>query len=124
MPTPREKSPSAVTSPKINRAGESTAASQSRSQAGESVAPPNSEQTGEQKDVKHIVETADQNVSGQSAKDRPSHQEIELIAYEIYLQRGGGEGSSVEDWLQAERRLLEAFESDSGKAGKTRARGA
>jgi len=35
-----------------------------------------------------------------------SHEEVASRAYEIYLARGGGDGSAVEDWLQAERELL------------------
>lgn len=31
---------------------------------------------------------------------------IEMRAYEIYVQRNGGPGSDIEDWLQAERELL------------------
>jgi len=33
------------------------------------------------------------------------HQEIERRAYELYLQRGGGDGRAEEDWFQAEREL-------------------
>jgi hypothetical protein len=33
--------------------------------------------------------------------------EIELRAHEIYVERGGAPGKDVEDWLQAERELLE-----------------
>jgi hypothetical protein len=35
----------------------------------------------------------------------PAHEEIARRAYEIWLQRGGGEGHDVEDWAQAEREL-------------------
>ena len=40
-----------------------------------------------------------------SANDKPSHEEIRLRAYEIYLQRGGLPGNELDDWLQAEREL-------------------
>lgn len=36
---------------------------------------------------------------------RPTEDEIAARAYDIYLGRGGGEGNSVDDWLQAEREL-------------------
>lgn len=42
-----------------------------------------------------------------SDKSVPREQ-IELRAYEIYLQRGGSVGGELEDWLQAERELLGA----------------
>jgi hypothetical protein len=35
----------------------------------------------------------------------PSHEEISLRAYEIYLERGGLPGNELDDWLQAEREL-------------------
>jgi hypothetical protein len=31
------------------------------------------------------------------------HDEIRRRAYEIYLERGGGQGHDLEDWLRAER---------------------
>jgi Protein of unknown function (DUF2934) len=32
-------------------------------------------------------------------KKVPAREEIELRAYEIYLERGGKEGNAVDDWL-------------------------
>ena len=37
---------------------------------------------------------------------RPSHEEIAKRAFEIYLSRGEWPGRDVEDWLEAERQLL------------------
>ena len=37
---------------------------------------------------------------------RPTHQQIERRAYEIWLRRGKGDGNAAVDWLQAERELL------------------
>ena len=36
---------------------------------------------------------------------KPLEQRIRERAYEIYLQRGGGDGAELEDWLQAEEEL-------------------
>lgn len=36
----------------------------------------------------------------------PTHEEIELRAHQIYVERGSADGQDVEDWLQAERELL------------------
>ena len=36
---------------------------------------------------------------------RPSYEEIQRRAYEIYIERGGIHGQDLEDWLQAEREL-------------------
>jgi Protein of unknown function (DUF2934) len=37
----------------------------------------------------------------------PTGEEIELRAYQIYMERGGAHGQDVEDWVQAERELVE-----------------
>jgi hypothetical protein len=42
-----------------------------------------------------------------SAKRQPTHEEVALRAYEIYLERGGTPGNAFEDWTRAERELLE-----------------
>lgn len=46
-----------------------------------------------------------------SANHTPSHEEIRLRAYEIYLERGGLPGNELDDWLQAERELARAAPS-------------
>ena len=43
-----------------------------------------------------------------SAGQAPSHEQIRLRAYEIYLERGGFPGNELDDWLQAERELERA----------------
>ena len=40
-------------------------------------------------------------------KIAPTLEQIQVRAYEIYLERQGAPGSQIEDWLQAERELLE-----------------
>ena len=37
----------------------------------------------------------------------PPEEVIRLRAYEIYEQRGRGEGHELDDWLEAEREVLE-----------------
>jgi hypothetical protein len=37
----------------------------------------------------------------------PTREEIELRAHQIYIERGGAHGQDVEDWLEAERQLLD-----------------
>jgi hypothetical protein len=49
-----------------------------------------------------------------TTKGHPTREEIELRAYQIYLDRGGAPGQDVEDWLQAEHELLEKH----GKTGR------
>jgi hypothetical protein len=42
-----------------------------------------------------------------TAKAHPTREEIELRAYQIYVERGGTDGRDVDDWLQAEREQAE-----------------
>jgi hypothetical protein len=35
------------------------------------------------------------------------HDEIAARAYELYLEHGGDDGHDLDDWLQAERELIE-----------------
>jgi Protein of unknown function (DUF2934) len=56
---------------------------------------------------KPAAKTGRQTSTSKRAKPspRPTREEIEQRAYEIYLERGGSEGSEMEDWLEAEREL-------------------
>jgi Protein of unknown function (DUF2934) len=40
------------------------------------------------------------------AKPAPTHDEIALRAYHLYLERQGAPGNPFEDWKQAEQELL------------------
>jgi len=54
--------------------------------------------------------------SGQQIAERhPTREEIELRAYQIYVERGSAQGNDLEDWLQAESELIENY----GKTGQT-----
>jgi len=55
-----------------------------------------------------------------SANHRPSHEEIRLRAYEIYLERGGLPGNELDDWLQAERELEHAARQKTDCRSKKR----
>jgi hypothetical protein len=37
--------------------------------------------------------------------ERPTHEQISLRAYQIYLERGARPGNELDDWLRAEREL-------------------
>ena len=45
--------------------------------------------------------------SRSSARRSPLTEDIERRAYELYLGRGGTHGCDMDDWLQAERQVLE-----------------
>jgi len=55
-----------------------------------------------------------------TAKSRPTPEQIQLRAYEIYLERGGAPGNPLEDWVQAERELLQKSRKPA-RATKTKA---
>ncbi|HEX7485169.1 MAG TPA: DUF2934 domain-containing protein [Vicinamibacterales bacterium] len=45
-------------------------------------------------------------VAAQRRTDRiPSHEEVQRLAFELYVRRGGAPGSHLDDWYEAERRL-------------------
>lgn len=52
-----------------------------------------------------------------SAKSGPTHEEIALRAYEIYLERGGAPGDALGDWTRAEHELMEKDSKPRGKVG-------
>ena len=52
----------------------------------------------------------------QTASGAPTREEIELRAYQIYAERDGAHGQDVEDWLQAERELVEKYGKPVQKA--------
>jgi hypothetical protein len=54
-----------------------------------------------------------------SAQSVPSHEQIALRAYEIYVERGGAPGDALEDWTRAERELLEKNSKPKSKVGPT-----
>jgi len=54
-----------------------------------------------------------------AVKTAPTHGEIALRAYEIYLERGGTPGNALEDWTRAERELMEKNSKPRGKVGPT-----
>lgn len=51
-------------------------------------------------------------------REKPTEEQIAQRAYVMYLNRGGETGRDVDDWLAAEKELLE---QDSSSPQKTRA---
>ena len=52
----------------------------------------------------------------QTAAGAPTREDIEVRAYEIYVERGRAHGQDVDDWLQAERELVEKYGRPGQKA--------
>jgi hypothetical protein len=45
----------------------------------------------------------------EAIKHAPTPEEIRKRAFEIHMERGGIHGCDLDDWLQAERELLEKY---------------
>jgi len=56
----------------------------------------------------------------QIPEHHPTREEIELRAYQIYVERGGVDGQDAEDWVQAERELLGKYRN-TGRMAKAAA---
>jgi hypothetical protein len=54
-----------------------------------------------------------------TAKSAPTLEQIQVRAYEIYLERQGAPGSQIQDWLQAERELLQGGPTKPRKSART-----
>jgi hypothetical protein len=51
-----------------------------------------------------------------TTKAIPTAEQIQLRAYEIYVERRGAPGNQIDDWLQAERELASAGRPKTRKA--------
>jgi len=50
---------------------------------------------------------------------KPSREEVELRAYEIYIERGAQDGHDAEDWIAAEEELSSPVASEPKIASST-----
>jgi hypothetical protein len=55
------------------------------------------------------------------AKNQPTPEEIALRAYHIYLERAGMPGNELEDWIAAERQLVDENGSKVDHSGNSKA---
>ena len=51
-------------------------------------------------------------------KKSPTLEQIQNRAYEIYLERRGGPGNPIQDWLRAEQELLAGSPAKARKSSK------
>jgi len=61
---------------------------------------------GEKTSAPKAVKAAKATSAEAAVKAAPSHEEIAIRSYELYLQRGASDGFHEQDWLQAEAELL------------------
>jgi hypothetical protein len=50
---------------------------------------------------------------------KPTREQIEMRAYQMYIERGAQDGSAVEDWLAAERELTQQMAPQTASAKAT-----
>ncbi len=60
--------------------------------------------------------TATKTKTPRAAKAKPTHEEIALRAYQIYLERNGATGDPHSDWLRAEAELSASPKKGSRKS--------
>ena len=48
--------------------------------------------------------------TGSTTRNLPTREQIAIRAYELFLARGSTPGNDIDDWLQAERELIEKCE--------------
>jgi hypothetical protein len=56
-----------------------------------------------------------------SERKAPTIQQIEQRAYEIFVERGGEDGRSIEDWVAAEKELTQLSEQSIPATSRSRA---
>ena len=54
-----------------------------------------------------------------ASKKVPSQAEIEFLAYQIFLERGGEPGHDLSDWLEAEEQLKTRSEAEAPSTQRT-----
>jgi hypothetical protein len=64
-------------------------------------------------------ESAAPQTVGDTTAATPDRDRIAMRAYELYLERGGGDGAAMDDWLAAEREFNGPFDSAQGSPRPT-----
>ena len=107
MPAPKEKTPAVSSTPKAQPTTQTPAPTAAQTA-------PQSQPAPEKNSAVHAEQ------SESNTPRIPTRDEIEAAAYLLYLERGGLDGFAEEDWLQAERDLIEGAAAQQ----KSRAKGA
>jgi hypothetical protein len=67
----------------------------------------------DQEGMNRQPEENEEQFSGQPSTTDSERERVAQRAYELYLARGGADGQAMEDWLSAERELIEGNEDQS-----------
>ena len=65
-----------------------------------------------ERDVLPVAIAAEHGHAVPADRPRPTHEQIQLRAYQLYVNRGYTPGDPAADWLQAEFELLGEFENE------------
>ena len=70
-------------------------------------------------DAQNMTRGVQPDVTEERGSNGPSPTEIRQRAFEIHIERGGIHGCDLDDWMQAERELLEKYiKSNDGGSKK------
>ena len=69
-------------------------------------------------DVQNMTRGAQPDVTEERGSKGPSSTEIRQRAFEIHIERGGIHGCDLDDWMQAERELLEKYAKSNDGGSK------
>jgi hypothetical protein len=89
------------------------AKSKRRNEIATQTDPQGGPQTAQEGMNRQQSEDNEEQFSGQPSSTDSGRERVAQRAYELYLARGGADGQAMEDWLSAERELIEGNEDQS-----------
>jgi hypothetical protein len=69
-------------------------------------------------DPQNMLRVVQPDVTEERSNKGPSPTEIRRRAFEIHIERGGIHGCDLDDWMQAERELLEKYTKSNDGGSK------
>jgi hypothetical protein len=69
-------------------------------------------------DAQNVTRGVQPDVTEERGSKGPSPTEIRQRAFEIHIERGGIHGCDLDDWMQAERELLEKYTKSNDGGSK------
>ncbi len=104
---PTEQAPGAPVPPRprVVRKADPAVTNESQIFAETEAPPPPSETFGAADVAGAVADDRMASTRSISMGSEPSEEDIRLRAYHRFLERGGGDGADIEDWVEAEREL-------------------
>ena len=69
-------------------------------------------------DAQNMTRGVQPDVTEERGSEGPSSTEIRQRAFEIHIERGGIHGRDLDDWMQAERELLERYTKSNDEGSR------